>query len=80
MKSSKVVAADTIYVTEADLNAIISRTLADYPWMKDYPVDCHQSCARWEIAEEHGEDAAKAWDNYDTALWLLKGERAGKRV
>jgi hypothetical protein len=69
--------SDIECVTENDLQEIVDRVLGRYPWMADYPVTCHASCARWDIAAEHGHDAGDAWEKYDTALWLLTGESAG---
>jgi hypothetical protein len=66
------------YVTEDDLTKIITRVLDEYPWFEDYPVTCHVSCARWEIADEHGYEAGESWEEYDNALWMLTGGRAGK--
>lgn len=69
--------SEVTYVTKEDLQAIISRVLHDYPWFEDYPVRCHAKCSRWEIDAEHGPEAGQAWEEYDAALWLLTGERAG---
>lgn len=59
------------YVTREELQAVVDDTLAKYPWMATYPIDCHASCARWEIADGYGYDAGDAWDEYQNALWLL---------
>ena len=66
------------HVTEADLRARIDATLKIYPWFADYPIDCHSSCARREIAAEHGCAAGDAWYDYDAALWMLTGKNAGR--
>lgn len=68
---------EVIHVTEDDLRATINDVLAVYPWMSAYPVRCHLRCARREIDEEYGPDAAKAWGRYEQAFWMLTGERAG---
>jgi len=66
------------YVTEPDLRATIDDILTRYPWFADYLVNCHATCARWEIAEEHGHAAGDAWHDYDAALWMLTGKNAGR--
>ncbi|MEI6254780.1 MAG: hypothetical protein WCP30_18445 [Mycobacteriaceae bacterium] len=66
------------HVTAAELRARIDAALKIYPWFEDYPIDCHSSCARWEIAAEHGGDAGDAWHEYDAARWLLTGKNAGR--
>lgn len=60
------------YVTEAELRSRIDAILARYPWFETYPISCHSSCARWEIADEHGADAGDAWQEFETARWLLQ--------
>lgn len=67
------------YITADELQAIIDRVLTEYPWFEHYPVECHAKCARWDIAREHSYEAGDAWEEYDTALWMLTGKNAGKR-
>lgn len=66
------------YLTTAELRATIDDILTRYPWFEDYPIDCHSSCARWEIAAEHGSEAGDSWHEYDAARWLLNGKNAGR--
>jgi hypothetical protein len=58
-------------VTRDELDEQIALILLEYPWFTDYPIDCHESCARWEIADEFGEEAANAWDEWRNAKFLL---------
>ncbi|WP_133054327.1 hypothetical protein [Mycolicibacter kumamotonensis] len=69
--------ARTVTVSEGDLHATIASVLADYPWFADYR-SCHDSCARWRIADEYGDEAGRAWGRYSSALWLLTGLPAHK--
>lgn len=63
------------HVTEAELKGRIDSILEVYPWFATYPINCNASCARWEIAAEHGSDAGDAWHEYDAAQWLLNGTK-----
>lgn len=64
---------DIRHVTDAELRERITEILTRYPWFADHPVSCHSSCTRWEIAREYGDHAGDAWQDYDTAVWLLTG-------
>ena len=63
--------------SDDDLRAVIREILNRYPWFADYPSGCHVECARRTITSEHGTAAADAWNDYDSAVWLLTGNRAG---
>lgn len=63
--------------SDNDLRSVLREVLARYPWFSDYPSGCHVECDRRVIDSEHGTAAGDAWHEYDTALWLLTGRRAG---
>ncbi|QOP65934.1 hypothetical protein SEA_STLSCUM_71 [Mycobacterium phage STLscum] len=52
-------------------NELLEAIVEEYPWFPEYPVDCHMSCARWQIADEWGHKVGEAWDRYSTYLLLL---------
>lgn len=70
----------TCIISGNDLRDKVNGILSQYPWFADYPLTCHAKCARWDIAREHGSKAGNAWQEYDSALWLLDGSSAGKRT
>lgn len=59
------------FVTKQEVRARISSILAKYPFFEEYPVACHAKCARRDIDYDYGYAAGDAWDEYQSALYLL---------
>ena len=68
------------YITRAELDHTILDALTQYPFLASWPVDCHTSCAAWDIDTQYGRQAREAWEELNTALWMAGMDEAGIRT
>jgi hypothetical protein len=57
-------------ISHDELNDRITAIRAEHPGIGEYTVDCCSGCCEDDVRRDLGPDAAEAWNEMRTLLWL----------